>query len=431
MDFKLTPEQEAIQKSAREFARDFVAPIAGKAFREPDPHKAFLMYKPVYEKAAEQGFTFSHVPKEYGGLGLKAVDSVLITEEMSAVDQAFPLGNGFAQSPIMMYGTKAQKEKWLTEPLEAIEKGRKDYICGYLLSEPSGTASYDGPGQFPAGVNITAEYKAGEYILNGRKTWPALVAGWDMKGADQNVFIVRTSRTKGGKEGLSALIVPRGTSGLKFSYIDKYALRTVPTYETVCEDVHVPEENLLGEGMGDFIASKSWGASGAGAGIKAVGSARTALEYAMDWARTYTGGSGKPLIQNQVVGYMLFDIATRIEACRSLCWRTAAYIEEHGAEAGAILMGSMTKVYCSEVCLQAIYDCMRVVGINSVDSKHPLNKIFLDVSINPLEMGGNVGIHRRKGWGVMTDPGYNPLMLMENRDLPYKKEMEGWGTVFG
>jgi nitroalkane oxidase len=430
LDFHLTPEQARLRETIRDFALSTIKPVAESAAKEPDSFKAFLSYKGVYEKVAEMGLTFAHVPKKYGGLGMSSIEGAIITEELSAVDPAFPMGNGFGQTPLLMFGTEEQKAKWLSAPIEAIARGKKDYMCGYLLSEPTGTASFDSSDK-SAGITLRAEYKAGEYILNGRKRWPAFVGGWDLKGADQNTFIVRTDPEKGGKEALSALLVPRGTSGIEYTLVEKYAMRTVPTYEVVCKDVRVPEENLIGRGMGDLIASKAWSVVGGGSAIKSVGCARAALEHTLGWARTYTGGSGKPIIQNQVVGYMLFDIAARIEACRYLAWKAAAYIEEHGPEAGSVLLGSMAKVYCSETCLQVIYDCMRVVGINSIDSTHPLNRLFLDASIHPLETGGNIGVHRRRGWGVMIDPGYDPSMLMENRDLPYKKDMEGWGTQFG
>ena len=93
-------------------------------------------------------------------------------------------------------------------------------------------------------------------------------------------------------------------------------------------------------------------------------------------------------------------------------------------------MASIAKVFATETCYEAVYDCMKTMGINSVDTRNPLNKFFRDSSIMPLYDGGNMGMQRRKGWGVMLDPAYDHLMLMDNRTMKFKKEMEGWGTQF-
>jgi alkylation response protein AidB-like acyl-CoA dehydrogenase len=429
IDFSLTPEQKDLQAMVKTFVTRVVRPLVGLADRETDPLKRFLLYKPAYEKAAELGLTFAHVPKEYGGTGIGGVDAAIINEELSAVDPGFPMYNDLAQIPIMLFGTKEQKEKWLKEPLQRIAEGKKDYICGFAASEPGGTASFDHPGSTPAGMAFTAEYQSGDYVLNGRKAWIA-AGGWDMQGADQNLFVVRTDSRKGGKEGLSAIIVPRGTKGIEYSPIDKYGLRGNQTVEITCKDAHVPEENLLAKGMGDVVITKTFTMTGPEIAATAVGCARGAFESTLEWARMFTGASASPILRNQVVGYMLFDIAAKIEASRYLTWKAADYIDKNGCEGGAVLMASIAKVFATETCYEAAFDCMRVMGTNSVDATNPLNKYFRDLSIMPLYDGGNVGMQRRKGWGVMLDPEYYGQMLMDNVSMKFKKEMEGWGTEF-
>jgi alkylation response protein AidB-like acyl-CoA dehydrogenase len=430
IDFTLTEEQKSLQERTRKFALEFIKPIAAKIDREPDPHRAFLSYKDAYEKAAELGLNFGHIPREYGGPGLSSVDSLIITEEISAADPAFPMTNALAQIPILLFGNQDQKEKWLRAPIEAIEKGQRDYICAFVLSEQRGTANFDHPGPYPAGLGLFAEYRSGEYVLNGKKYWPE-AGGWDLLGADQSIFIVRTKKQSGGKEGLSAFIVPRGTKGITYNVIDKYGLRAEQTVEIVCEEAHIPEDNLIAKDKGDLVVNQSFTASGPGIGAIAVGCARAAYDYVLKWARHFTGGSERPIIQNQVVGYLLFDVASKIEASRYLCWKAAHYMDTHGYGAGSVVLGSMAKVFATESCFQAVYDCMKVMGINSVDLKHPLGKILRDASILPLFDAGNLGMQRRKAWGVLTDPNYHPTLLMENGSIEYSKEMEGWGTVFG
>ena len=102
------------------------------------------------------------------------------------------------------------------------------------------------------------------------------------------------------------------------------------------------------------------------AGIAAVGVARAAYEAALDWAKTYTAGGPQPIIHYQYPGYVLGDVAARIEACRYFCWKTAHYLDQHDYHGEMI--GAMCKIHCTELLFDAVYKCMQVVGVNSVDS---------------------------------------------------------------
>jgi hypothetical protein len=137
----------------------------------------------------------------------------------------------------------------------------------------------------------------GEYVLNGRKYWPCNSGGWDLKGADVNVVIVRTAPSEDGKQGLSGMLVPRGARGMRFERpISKIGHRLCQNNDIVFENCRVPEENVFALGNGDLIISKAFTWSGPVAAIAAVGVARSAYEYVLKWAKTYTAGSDKPII---------------------------------------------------------------------------------------------------------------------------------------
>ena len=89
IDFTLTEKQQEIQESAREFARNHLAPITDRVDAEPDPLKAFQLMKDAYAEACKRGFAFSMLPAEYGGGGLSNVDFVLAAEEIQAIDPGF------------------------------------------------------------------------------------------------------------------------------------------------------------------------------------------------------------------------------------------------------------------------------------------------------------------------------------------------------
>ncbi len=432
IDFSLTPEQKALRKVAREFAQDVLKPLVKAADAEPDPQKGFQMIKPAYEKAYELGFATGFLPKEYGGGGITNMDVQIAVEEIGAVDPGFGcvlLVNGLALMPLVWFGSEAQKKKWLTE---ACNDPTHSYLAGWVVSEPAGqpggTADFDHP-DAKAGIRVTADRRNGEYVINGRKYWPSSSAGWDMRGANVNTLIVRTDRTRGGKAGLSAVIVPRGTPGVRYEpVIDKMGQRLNQNCDMVFDNATVPAENVFAIGNADLIISKAFTWSGPVAGIAAVGTARSAYEYTLNWAKTYTAGGLDPIIYHQNVGYMLSDIAMRIEACRYLCWKAAHYLDLYGSEGHAI--GAMAKVYAGEVCTQVVYDCMRVMGVNSYDRRsHPLDKYMRDVLCFPIYDAGNMGMQRRKIWGVMAQPDFNPRAFVDNEAINFTKSMEGLGTV--
>ena len=432
IDFSLTPEQRTLQKVAREYAEDILKPVIRAADAEPDPIKGFQMIKPAYAKAYELGFATGFLPREYGGGGLTNMDVLIAVEEIAAVDPGFGcvlLVNGLALMPLVWFGNEAQKKKWLTQ---ACNSATKDYLAGWLVSEPAGspggTANFDHPNP-KAGIQVTADLKNGEYVINGRKYWPSSAAGWDMKGADVNTVVVRTDRNKGGSGALSCILVPRGTPGVTYEpCIDKMGQRLNQNADIHFKDVRVPEENVFALGNGDLVISKAFTWSGPVAGIAAVATARSAYEYVLKWAKVYTAGGMDPIIYHQNVGYMLTDVAMRIEACRYLCYKSGYYADLYDCENHSL--GAMAKIYAGEVATQCVYDCMRVMGVNSYDRRsHPLEKYMRDVLCFPIYDAGNMGMQRRKIWGVLAHPSFNPRAFMDNEAIKFTKEMEGIGSV--
>lgn len=430
IDFTLTPEQKAIQKTAREFAQDLLWPIAQKADREPDTQKAFQMTKPAYEQAYKLGFATGFLPAQYGGAGVSHVNFMLAAEEICAADPGFAatlLVNGLALMPIYWFGNEDQKRKWIGE---ATSDPKHEYLAGWCVSEPGGTANFDHPGKMPSGVQVTAEHDKGrgEWVINGTKYWPTNAAGWDLKGANTNVVTVRIDGNKGGKEGIACAIVPRGTPGVRYHQPpDKIGHRLDQNNHMEFENCRIPEENMFAMGDGDLVIAKAFGWSGPVAGVAAVGVARAAYEWTLKWAKTYTGGGDKPIINHQNVGYMLTDVAMRIEAARYLCWKAAHYVDQHNADAQAL--GAIAKIFPGEILHEAVYKCMQIVGVNALDKKHPLEKFMREAMVFPLYDAGNMGMQRRKIWGVMADPEFNPRAFAENEAIPYRKSMAGYSTL--
>jgi nitroalkane oxidase len=434
IDFTLTSAQRKLQQNAREFALEILQPLVATADAEPDTQKAFQMLKGAYIECHKLGFAMGFLPKQYGGGGVSNLDLQIVAEEITAVDPGFAtilLVNGLALMPLAWYGSEEQKRKWLGA---ATSDPRGEYIAGWTVSEaagtPGGTANFDHPAPFPSGIGLVAEHVRGrgEYVLNGTKHWPCNAGGWDLKGANVNVCIVRTEPQQGGKSGLSAMLVPRGTPGVTYKQpISKLGHRLCQNNSIVFQNCRVPEENAFAVGDGDLVVSKAFTWSGPVAAIAAVGVARSAYEYVLKWAKTYTAGGSQPILHHQAVGYLLADVAMKIEACRAFSWKAAHYLDQFDSEGHAV--GAMAKVFCGETLFSAVFRTMQAMGVNALDKAHPVEKFLREAAVFPLYDAGNIGMQMRKIWGVMLDPDFDPRAITETRPIGFKKSMEGVGTL--
>jgi len=332
--------------------------------------------------------------------------------------------------PVWYYGTEEQKERFISG---ATADTSGEFIVGYAASEPpgspGGTANFDAPAVNGAGMSVTAILDGDEYVVNGRKYWPCNVGGWDNKGANLNLVVVRTDPEAGGTRALSALIVERGTPGVTYASISTSGQRLASNCEIVFDNARVPAANLIEgtRGNGDLLINRNFAWSGPVAGIAAVGVARAAYEAALQWSKTFTAGGPQPIIQYQYPGYVLGDVATKIEAARYFCWKGAHYIDEHDYHGE--LVGAMNKVLCTEMLFDCVYKCMQVVGVNSVDRQHMFERHLREASILPLYDAGNFGMQRRRIHGVMAHSSFDPRAIMDNRAVLFDKTMEGTDTI--
>ena len=429
IDFTLTDAQRKLQRNAREFAIEILQPLVKDADDEPDPQKAFCAMKGAYKEAYKLGFAMGFLPREYGGGSISNVDLQIVAEEITAVDPGFAtilLVNGLALMPLVWFGSEEQKCKWIGE---ATSDPRGEYLAGWTVSEaagtPGGTANFDHPGVLPTGIGLVArrDKARGEYVLNGTKYWPCNAGGWDLQGANINVCVVRTDPRKGGKAGLSAIIVPRGTPGVTYKPpISKIGHRLCQNNSILFEECRVPEDHVFALGNGDLVVSKAFTWSGPVAAIAAVGVARAAYEYILKWAKTYTAGGDGPIIQHQAVGYLLAEVAMKIEACRAFAWKAAHYLDLHESEGHAV--AAMAKVFCGETLFGAVFRAMQAMGVNALDKAHPVEKFLREALVFPLYDAGNIGMQMRKIWGVMSDPDFDPRAIAGSLPIRFQKSME-------
>ncbi|HLP28405.1 MAG TPA: acyl-CoA dehydrogenase [Candidatus Didemnitutus sp.] len=326
---QLTETHEMIRDTARQFARDEVAPTS----IERDKNGIFPTE--IVKKLGELGFLGMMVSPEWGGSGLDAFSYVLAMEEISAVDASvgvvMSVNNSLVCWGLETYGSDAQKEKWLRPLATGQVHG------AFCLSEPE--AGSDATSQ-----HTSAEKVDGGWVLNGTKNWIT-------NGTTAGTYLVMAQTNRELRHrGISCFIIPRDTPGFEPGLKeDKLGIRSSDTCSIGLTNVFVPDDQVLGEvGQGFKIAMESLNGGRIGIAAQALGIAKGSFDAALVYS-TQRKAFGKPIADLQAIQLKLADMATRLEASRMLVYRAAYMKDQHQnyikAAAQAKLMASQTAVY--------------------------------------------------------------------------------------
>jgi alkylation response protein AidB-like acyl-CoA dehydrogenase len=364
MDFRFTDEQDLLRRSVREFAETEIRPHV----REWDREQHFPIE--IVPKLAALGLMGIQFGEEYGGAGLSALDYCICIEELARVDPAVALSvaahNGLAGSHIAMFGTQAQKERYLT-PL-----ARGERIGAWGLTESTS-------GSDAAGMRTTATKAGGCWTLSGSKTFTT-------HGRVGDVFVIMaiTDRAAGSK-GISAFVIDKGTAGMTAGKKeDKLGMRASETSEVLLDNCRIAADQLLGEeGRGFVDAMQVLDAGRIGIAALAVGLAQGAYEAALRYAKDRQA-FGTTISRFQAIQWKLADDATRIEAARLMTYR-AAYLKQSGKR--TTQESSMAKLYASEAAVKAADNCVQIHGGYGFVKDYPAEKFFRDVKLTTIGEG--------------------------------------------
>jgi acyl-CoA dehydrogenase len=363
ISFALAEEQRALQALAREFAENEIRPRAAE-YDEHSTHPA-----DVIARAHEVGLMNPHVPEEYGGLGLPVFEGILIGEELAWGCSGIAVSiivNTLGSAPVMIAGSDDQKRTWLPPLLE------EPILCSFALSEPNA-------GSDVSGIQTTAVRRGHEYVINGSKMFitNAGHASW-------TVVFASTDRDKGHR-GLSAFVVPMDAEGVVVEkHLDKMGQRATDTSAIAFQDAKVPVENRLGEeGQGFKIAMTTLDFTRPGTAAGAVGVARAAYEYAVEYARERVQ-FGQPIAMNQGVNFLIADMAAEIEAARLLTWQ-AAWLLDQGKRAS--LQSSFAKRFAADTAMKVTTDAVQVFGGYGYIKEYPVEKLMRDAKLFQIYEG--------------------------------------------
>lgn len=368
--FALSEADALVQKTAHEFAKNEVRPVA----MEYDERDEYAW--DVAAKAAEIGLAGGPL----GGTAAEpGITSMITAEELSWGCAGIALGtqvSGLAATAISVIGTEEQHERFL--PMCTSDDG-KLRLGALALTEPDAGSD--------AGMIKTRAARDGdEYVINGTKRF---ITGGGI--ADITVVFARESDSEGWRD-VSAFVVPNDAEG--FSQIkkwDKMGIRASHTADLAFDEVRVPADHRLGPADPDF-RSGGRGALGTLAatrpwiGAFAVGLARAAFEYAADYARERKT-MNKPLIEHQGVGFMLADMDIAIDAARLLTWRAGEMASMN--QPFDLEEASKAKTFASDMAMKVTTDAVQVCGGAGFMRDMPLEKWMRDAKIFQIFEGAN------------------------------------------
>jgi acyl-CoA dehydrogenase len=365
ISFGLTDEQKALRELAHEFAEKEIRPRAAE-YDENQTHPADIV-----AKAHEIGLMNPHIPAEYGGAELPGFEGILISEELcwgcAGVGTTL-IANTLGALPVMIAGTEEQKRTWLPRLVETPE------LVSFALTEPNA-------GSDVSGIQTNAVRRGDEYLINGSKMFitNAGHAGW------LTVF-ASTDRSKGHR-GLTGFVVPRDAEGVVIEkHLDKMGQRATDTSAVAFQDVKVPLGNRLGEeGDGFKIAMQTLDFTRPGTAAGAVGVARAAYEYAVDYARERIQ-FGQPIAMNQGINFLIADMATEVEAARLLVWQ-AAWMVDRGYGRKATLYSSFAKRFAADTAMKVTTDAVQVFGGYGYMKEYPVEKLMRDAKLFQIYEG--------------------------------------------
>lgn len=363
VDFFLNDEQRQIQQLANQFATKEVKP------RSAHHDETGEFPRDICAKAFELGLMNTHIPEEYGGMGLGSFEGCLIAEEIASgctgIGTAME-ANNLAEAPVILAGTEEQKKKFLVPMTEELK------FAAYCVTEP-------GAGSDVAGVKTTAKKVGDEYILNGQKMWitNAGVADW--------YYVLAATDASAGHRGMSAFLVQRDSEGISVGAKEKnMGQRASDTRGVTFEDVKVPANNLLGkEGDGFKISMQAFDHTRPLVASAAVGLARSAMEHALKYSLE-RHAFGQPIFNNQAISFMLADMAKDIDAARMLCWRSAWLIDQgvrNSKEA------AMAKAFAADTAMRVATDAVQIFGGYGYSHEYPVEKLMRDAKIFQIYEG--------------------------------------------
>src|SRR5580704_2747686 len=365
MQFALSEDQLAVRDMARDFAAEKIAPHALRW----DEEKHFPV--DVMREAAKLGMGGIYIRDDVGGSALTRFDAALIFEALATgcpTTSAFISIHNMASWMIDAFGSDSQRHKWLPKLCTM------ELIASYCLTEPNS-------GSDAAALRTRAVRDGDHYVLNGQKQFISGAGGGDLY-----VVMVRTGGE--GPGGISTLVVEGDTSGISLGANErKMGWNAQPTRAVIFENARVPVANRLGdEGIGFKIAMAGLDGGRINIAACSLGGAQTALDKSLAYMRERKA-FGKRLDEFQALQFRLADMATELEAARTLLWRAATALDAKAPDATKLC--AMAKRFATDAGFGVANDALQMFGGYGYLADYGVEKLVRDLRVHQILEGTN------------------------------------------
>ena len=365
--FDLSEDHRDIAALARQFADEQLAPGA----IEWEHDKALPL--DVLKLGAESGFGGIYVAEEHGGSGLSRLDAALIFEALGTGDPsvaAYISIHNMVAWMIDSFGDDAQRDRFLPG-LTTMET-----LGAYCLTESSS-------GSDAAALKTRAELSADgtHYVLTGEKQF---ISG----AGTAAVYIIMARTGAPGPKGITAFIVEDGSAGMEYGAAEKkLGWVAQPTRAVLLDGVKVPVENRLGEeGKGFNIAMAGLNGGRLNIGACSIGGAQFALEKSLAYVQEREA-FGAPIASLQHLQFELADMATDLEAARTLLWRAASALDAKAPEATQLC--AMAKRFATDAASSVADKALQIHGGYGCMTEYGIEKVFRDLRVHQVVEGTN------------------------------------------
>ena len=360
---QLSEDETIFRDTVRKFARKEISPLV----RQMDEHAK--LDPSLLKMLFEQGLMGIEIPEEYGGQSGSFFDSILVIEELAAVDPAVSVcvdvQNTLVNNAIIRWGTEEQKKLYLS-------RLATNTVGSYALSEA-------GAGSDAFALTCSATKADETYILNGQKLWIT-------NAAEAGLFLVfATIDPALGYKGITCFVVERDAPGLTVGKKeDKLGIRASSTCEVVLNEVRAPKTSILGEpGKGYKVAIETLNEGRIGIGAQMMGLARGANDHAIAYAKQRKQ-FGKTIGEFQGVQFSLAESAVEVEAARLLVYN-AARLRDNGQD--FVAQAAMAKYYASTIAENVASRSVEVFGGVGFTKEYPVEKLYRDAKIGRIYEG--------------------------------------------
>jgi len=326
-------------------------------------------------RLAELGFLGIPIPEGYGGIGADTLSYVLAVEELSRADASVGITvaahTSLGTMPFLLFGTDAQKQEYVPR----LAGG--EMLWAFGLTEPQA-------GSDAGATRTRAELQDGTWVINGTKSF-ITNSGTRISGGVTITAV--TGRTADGRNEISNIIVPTGTTGYAIAKdYDKMGWRASDTHELAFSDARVPEGNVLGirgEGFHQFLQILDGGRISVAA--LSVGLAQACYDASAGYARERVQ-FGKPIAEFEAIRFMLAEMATEIELARTMTYK-AAWLKDQGRDFR--LAAAMAKLNAGEVATRCANRAVQIHGGYGIMEEFPVARYWRDTKIGEIGEGTN------------------------------------------